>query len=277
MLRGWILWLWLGLLPLPLAANDDCESLGVVPDSLLRDRPVGQSAFLPGEELVFSVQYGLITAGEATMRVSPQIRQREGRATYEIVTTANSSKMFSSVYRVSDRVVSYMDTLHLHSVRFEKHLREGNYRKDLWIVFDQEGNTALIDGKRSCEVAPHVQDILSSLYYVRTLDLKVGQSVYVPNHDNGKNYPLEVKVLERETVSVDAGVFDCLVLEPVLMGDAIFKQKGRLKVWVTDDQFKMPVLMKTKIVVGAIASVLTHFKLGGSFAGSQPPAMQTVE
>ena len=254
-------------------AQGPCETIGTVVDSLRGERPVSRRVFAPAEELVFSVQYGLITAGEARMRISPQVRQREGRPTFEIVTTATSSKMFASVYPVNDRVVSYMDTLHLRSVRFEKHLREGTYKKDLWIVFDQENNEAHIDGERTCDVEPNVQDILSSLYYVRTLDLRVGESVYVPNHDNGKNYPLEVKVLQRERVTVDAGTFDCLVLEPVLMGDAIFKQKGRLKVWVTDDEVKMPVLMKSKIAVGAIASVLKEFKLGGRFAGSAPPAM----
>jgi hypothetical protein len=166
-----------------------------------------------------------------------------------------------------------MDTLHLHSVRFQKHLREGSYRKDLRIIFDQEAHKAHIDGKRTCDVEPHVQDILSSLYYVRTLDLEVGRSVYVPNHDNGKNYPLEIIVHGRERVTVDAGTFDTLVLEPVILGESIFQQKGRMKVWVTDDHIKMPVLMKTKIIVGSIAAVLEDFQLAEDDAGDRPPAM----
>jgi hypothetical protein len=163
--------------------------------------------------------------------------------------------------------------LNLDSVRFQKHLREGGYKKDLWIVFDQKKHLAHIDGKRVCEVEPHVQDILSSLYYVRTLDLEVGRSVYLPNHDNGKNYPLEIIVHKRERVTVDAGTFDTLVLEPVVLGESLFQQKGRMKVWVTDDAIKMPVLMKTKIIVGAIAVVLVDFQLGGADTQATPPAM----
>ena len=139
--------------------------------------------------------------------------------------------------------------------------------------FFQERHVAVIDGKRECDVEPHVQDILSSLYYVRTVPLEVGKSVYVPNHDNGKNYPLEVRVERRERVTVDAGTFDCLVVEPVLMGEAVFKQNGRVKVWLTDDELRMPVLLKSKVFVGAIAGVLTHFELGGRFRDSRPPAM----
>ena len=167
-----------------------------------------------------------------------------------------------------------MDTLALHSVRFEKHLREGKYTKDLWVVFDQEKGTAQIDGKRECTILANAQDVLSSFYYVRTLQLEPGQRIFIPNHDNGKNYAMEVQVHRRERVEVDAGVFDCLVLEPLLLGEAVFKQKGRLQVWVTDDDLKMPVLMKSEVLVGSIAAVLTEFELGGD--AETPPAMVTA-
>jgi len=255
------------------ASAQECETLGSAPDSLWTLRPPSHPAFHPGEKLTFSVQYGLISAGTATMSIAPQVRVREGRPTWEMTTTARSSKVFSTFFEVNDRIVSYMDTLHLHSVRFQKHLREGSYTKDIRIVFDQANHKVEIDGKTTCDVEPHVQDILSSLYYVRTLDLEVGRSVYVPNHDNGKNYPLEIIVHGRERVTVDAGTFDTLVLEPVILGDSIFQQKGRMKVWVTDDAIKMPVLMKTKIIVGAIAAVLTEFELGDGAGTVRPPAM----
>jgi hypothetical protein len=254
------------------AAAQDCQTLGTPPADA-GPRPASVVGWGPGEKLVFSIQYGLITAGEATLQVDSAIKTRQDRPTYHIVSNAASNSVFSNVYKVRDRVESYMDTTHLHSVRFEKHLREGDYKKDQLLVFDQEKHLAFIDEKRQCEVPPHVQDVLSSLYYVRTVPLEVGKSVYVPNHDNGKNYPLEIKVEKRERVTVDAGTFDCLVLEPVLMGEALFKQDGRLKVYVTDDTLRMPVLLKSKVFVGAIAAVLTRFELGGPARDGRPAAM----
>lgn len=255
------------------ASGADCETIGTLPENARVPRPPSHTAFGVGEKLVFSIQYGLITAGEATLEIERQIKVRQDRPTWHIVSQASSNATFSTVFRVRDRVESYMDTLELHSVRFEKHLREGNYKKDLLVQFDHQRGKAVIDGARECDVEPHVQDVLSSLYYVRTLDLQPGTSVYVPNHDNGKNYPLEIRVEGRERVTVDAGTFDCLILEPVLMGEAVFKQNGRLKVWVTDDAMHMPVLLKSKVFVGAIAGVLTRFELGGRFQGERPPAM----
>lgn len=244
------------------AAAEECELVGEMPDSLSMVRPSSTVRFRPGEYLEFSVQYGLVNAGRATMQIHPKIRIRGGRPTFHFITTATSNKMFSTFFSVNDRVESFMDTLALRSVRFEKHLREGNYRKDLLVLFDQENQTASIDGKRECEVLENVQDVLSSFYYVRTLELKPGSRFYVPNHDNGKNYPMQVTVHKRERVTVDAGTFDCLVLEPVVLGEALFNQKGRLRVWVTDDEVKMPVLMKSKVLVGSIAAVLKDYRLG---------------
>ena len=255
------------------AAAPECTSLGTLPDSLRTSRSASVVGFGPGEKLVFSVQYGLITAGEATLEVDSRIKERDNRPTYHIVTSAASSPVFSKFFKVRDRVESFMDTLELRSVRFEKHLREGDYRKDLLLVFDQEQHKVTIDGSRVCDVEPNVQDILSSLYFVRTLPLEPGRSVYLPNHDNGKNYPLEIRIEGRERVTVDAGTFDCVVVEPILLGEAVFKQNGRVKVWMTDDVLHMPVLLKSKVMVGAIAGVLTHFELGGRFRDTKPPAM----
>jgi hypothetical protein len=99
------------------------------------------------------------------------------------------------------------------------------------------------------------------MYYVRTLPLEPGQSISIANHTDGKNYPLIVKVLGRERVKVDAGEFDCIVVEPILRGPGVFQQKGRLTVWLTDDHRRMPVLMKSKVVIGHVAAILKSYKV----------------
>ena len=88
------------------------------------------------------------------------------------------------------------------------------------------------------------------------------QSVFFDNFTDGELYPLEVKVLEKETITVEAGTFDCLVLEPLTKSVGVFKHEGRLTVWLTDDRLRMPILMKSKIVVGSVVAELTDFELG---------------
>jgi hypothetical protein len=225
-------------------------------------RVVTNQAFGVGEKLEFSVGYGLIKAGTAVMEI-PEIVKFSGKKCYHIISTARSNKFFSVFFKVEDKVESFMDVHGLYSLGFDKHLREGKFKSDISMLFDQENHLALYDNSRDTFSVPaYVQDILSTLYYVRTQDLKVGQSLFVDNHADKKNYPLEVKVLRKESVKVAAGSFNCVVVEPILKASGIFQQKGRLTVWLTDDQVKMPVLMKSKVVIGSISTELTNYKLG---------------
>lgn len=210
-----------------------------------------------GEKLLFSVEYGLITAGEATLETR-NVADIDSIDCYRIVSDARTNGFFSKFYKVRDRYESFIDTTNLVSVRYEKHIREGDFKRDQVVNFDQRAHTATYSDK-VVPIAPRTHDVLSALYYVRTLPLEVGQSISLANHTDGKNYPLVIKVHRRETVTVDAGTFDCLVVEPMLRGPGLFTQKGRLTVWLTDDKYRMPVLMKSRVVIGHIAAVLKEY------------------
>ena len=65
-------------------------------------------------------------------------------------------------------------------------------------------------------------------------------------------------------MKVEAGTFDCLVVEPVQETAGLFKHKGKLKVWMTDDDRKMPVLMKSKVLVGYLSAELIRYVVPGN-------------
>ncbi|MCK4237348.1 MAG: DUF3108 domain-containing protein, partial [Candidatus Krumholzibacteria bacterium] len=164
------------------------------------------------------------------------------------------------IFKVRDRVESFIDYDNLFSLRFEKHLREGKFRRDEKVRFDQKNHIAIYDDKEF-RIAPNTQDFLLALYYIRTLHIDVGQAVALANHTSGKNYPIYIRVLRRERVSVIAGEFDCIVVEPVLQTPSIFEQKGKLTIWLTDDKVRMPVLMQSKVLIGSFEAVLKEYVL----------------
>lgn len=223
-------------------------------------RPVRNLSFGVGEELFFDINYGFINAGSAQMRVL-DIVEWAGRPCYYIQTQAHSNSFFSSIFPVNDTVETIVDAVGLYSWHFEKRLREGSYASDRVYTFDQLNNLAFYEND-TLPAPKFVQDVLSSFYYVRTLDLKIGETVTVDNFSRGKHAPLEVKVLRKETVETKAGEFDCIVVEPLLQAAGVFRHEGKLTVWLTDDKLKMPVQMKSKVLVGAISATLTDFKLG---------------
>lgn len=240
-----------------------------VPDSIYQMADVPDSeidsllpVFVPfgeGEKFTYNVQYGIVNAGEATLEVR-NISVVDSIACYNIVSNARTNDVFSVFFKVRDRFVSLMDTTALVSVRYEKNIREGKFKRQEAVRFDQKKHKATYKDK-VVVIAPRTQDVLTSMYYIRTLPLKVGQSIALANHTDGKNYPLVVRVLRKERITVEAGTFDCLVVEPFLRGPAIFNQKGRLTVWMTDDRYKIPVLMKSKVIIGAVSAVLKDFRI----------------
>jgi len=75
-------------------------------------------------------------------------------------------------------------------------------------------------------------------------------------------YPLVVHVLKREKIKVPAGKFDCLVVEPFLRGPGIFISKGKkLVVWLTADERRIPVRMRSEVFIGHVSAELTDYDL----------------
>lgn len=223
--------------------------------------------YAKGEQLVFSIDYGPVNAGEASLEVIDVI-DSGGYTSWHVESKARSNRFFDAFYQVRDKVVSHIDVHTLSSRYFSKRLREGDYRKNVAIRFDPATDTAhYLDG-REFPVPPDVHDVLSAFYFVRTIDLEVGRSQSIKTHSSHRNYDLEVKVHGRETIEVPAGEFDCFIVEPVLLGEGLFQFEGQVTIWITADERRIPVLMKTRVKVGAIDASLKCWVPGEGKAGS---------
>ena len=223
-----------------------------------RFRSIENRAFQTGEFLEFEIGWKFIRAGKATMSVSDTVFN--DRACYLIKTTARSSSTIDLFFRVRDRVESVVDREGFFPWKFKKHLREGKFRRDRATLFDPYQYLAFVK-KDTVKTPPYVQDILSSFYYVRTLPLEVGKHYDIDNISDKKIYPLRVLVHKKEQIRVPAGRFDCIVVEPVLRGEGLFNQKGRLTIWLTDDVLKIPVMMKSEVFIGTVDVKLTKLKI----------------
>jgi len=233
-----------------------------------RTHPYLAEAIRPGERLVFSVRYGPIRAGTATIAVDGT-EVVEGDTCFHYVTTAESNDFFSTFFQVRDRVESFASMRDLLPRRFEKHLREGDYQRDEVVRFDQRNHLAIYDDGRIVEILPETHDVLSAFFEARTRALRPGDVIYLECHADGRNYPLKTHVYRRERVSVPAGAFDCLVVEPMLRTPGLFRHQGSLTLWLTDDARRIPVQMKSKLPIGSIAVVLTEMQEGPALGSKE--------
>ncbi len=229
-------------------------------------RFVPNSAWGPGERFVFSVQYGIMRAGTASLSVTGP-EDMDGLLAYRITAEARSNPVFDNFFPVRDVNESHLDVFQLHTLRYFKDLSEGSYARREETVFHQEEGFAEYPDETDPEkmedpIPPHALDVLGAFYYARTLSFDVGDRFSMDVHVDNDNYPLWVNVLESNTIRTPAGTFRCLLLKPELRGDGIFKQQGEILVWVTDDERHMPVLMTASMVIGEISCLLESYTPG---------------
>lgn len=224
-------------------------------------RTISQTAFGLGEHLVFDVGFSFIKAGEAVMAI-PSLENISGREAYKIVFTVNTTPIFSLFFRVEDRHETVMDVHGLFPWRFSQKIREGRYRRDFEAEFDQRNNIARAN-KKEYPIPPYVQDVVSAFYYARTFDyakMRIGDKIYLENFYKDSTYPLAVKFLGYQRLTVKAGTFDCVIIEPLIKEGGLFKSEGRIIIWLTNDERRIPIKVSTKVVIGTIDAELREFR-----------------
>lgn len=228
--------------------------------------PEVNAPWMKGEKLTFSLGWGFITAGTATLEVKPIAGGKT-----EFLTFATGNKTINKIYPVADTIYTRVRNKGLMTEVFRKHLHEGSYHNTSVIRFDRKGEKAWLSDtvftdmktrkvKRSADTAVAIQgmehSIMSAFYLVRTLPLKVGETSRFSAVSGKKRYELKVVVHGKETLKTDVGTVNTLKVEPMLDGDGIFNSKGRIFIWFTDDERRVPVLMECEIALGSIKASL---------------------
>ncbi len=234
---------------------------GIVSGQIKKFRKVENKAFTVGEKLTFDVRYGFVVAGTAVMAI-PKMKRIFGRDVFHVVFRVNSVPAFDPFYKVRDRYETYLDKEGLFPWRFEQHIREGGFKRDFSAFFDQRRGIAKTS-EGSYKIPPYVNDIVSAFYLARTFDYsdkKVGDRFHLENFYKDKVYPLDVVYLGKETITVEAGTFKCIMVEPLVVEGGLFKSEGNIIIWLTDDDLKIPVKVKTKVIIGSIDAELTAYE-----------------
>lgn len=220
-----------------------------------------------GEQLKYGLYYSFVKVGTAYIK-NRGLVDVNGRPAYVIQTSAFSASVIDSVFKVRDINLSWLDAQNFYSLGYSQSLREGRYQRDEWVLFDYDTNTyrgevVKKSGTRafSGTLTTRVLDMLTSLYFVRGQDLENGKDVVFDILNREEQYPLVVKVIGRETVKTPAGKFKCVIVEPQFRGEGIFVSKGKsLQVWLTDDERKLPVKMKTEVFIGSVSAELLEYR-----------------
>ena len=223
------------------------------------------AAFSVPERLEFELAYSGITAGHAVQEV------RQVNNEIQIVSTAKSADWLRYFFPVDDHIESYLNPgpppFYIGAPRlYQERKHEGKTITNREVRFDRLKLEATASDHRNREekiqpITKRTYDMLSSFFYFRTIPLQVGTSYFIDIYDWNRIWNTEVKVLRREELVTRLGRFKTIVIHPLLKSEGIFARTGDIFIWLTDDDRRLPVQMKSKVVVGSITATLT----GGSY------------
>lgn len=231
--------------------------------SAIKYRSISHKAFKVGEKLTYRLHYGFIDAGEAVMEVKSTNKKVKGRNLLHVVGTGRTLGSFNWMFKVNDRYESYIDSEGVFPWMFIRRVDEGGFKINQDYIFKQNENKVKTQDKEEYKVTEGIQDMLSSFYYARTIDFKqakIGQEFAMDMFLDNELFPFKIKYMGTEVIRTRKGKFDCIILRPLMMKGRVWETEESMTIWVTNDNNKVPILMKTKIAVGSVKATLTNWE-----------------
>jgi hypothetical protein len=228
-------------------------------------REVDNFSFALGEKLEYRVHYGLLNAATATMEIGNSVVYRNQRPCYKVDIWGRSVGVFDLITRINDNWGTYIDTSAIIPHGFYRILEEGRYRKFEYVDFDhqnQQATTTILDKVTKkprnvtvTDIPKNVQDMVSGYYYIRTLDFsnkKAGEVITIDAFFDEEKYDFSIRYLGKETLKTKLGKFRTIVLQPLLPKNGLFTGEDAIKIWMSDDNNKIPLKVKASMFVGAV-------------------------
>jgi hypothetical protein len=215
----------------------------------------------PGEKLTFEVRWSFILAGEVTLEILPY-EEIDGLPAYHFLMTARTSKLVDIFYKVRDRMDSFTDIDMSHALRYIK-LHKG---REATVLFDWEKKEAQLisDGNvtNSTQIENNTFDPLSVFYVFRTAQPDKNNEITVYVADGKKTVKGTAKKIKMEKIKVNGNPFNAVLYEPRMegVGGVFEKSEGaKMEIWVTDDDLRIPVRIKSKVAVGSFVADLVSY------------------
>lgn len=227
--------------------------------------PVEPGLWFPiGEKLTYRVYWGVIPVG--TSVATTEWVEYEGKMVIAVRFRSRTNKVLRKLYPVDDFIESLIDPETFLPLRYTKQLNEGRYHCDEVTHFDHEGGMARFYSKRKDRhkeypILGDTRDMVSFMYYIRgqAARFKVGEKENFMVMADEKLYDLLVEPLREEKVKLPQyGRVSSVRLEPEASLNEVFVRKGKLWLWVSDDDRRIVIRVQAKVPVASVKILLAN-------------------
>jgi len=214
--------------------------------------------FSVGEQLQYDVRFGKLHVGSGAMEVLPMDTVR-GHTVWHTVFRISGGVPF---YHVNDHYESWQDVTTLSSLRYWQDIDEGSYEpKRHYEIFPSLEE--YVEGTKPPQPSvPHPLDDGSFVYFLRTIPLRVGMDTTFNDYFRKDRNPVRIRVLRREVITVPAGRFNAIVVQPEINAKGIFSEGGNAQIWLSDDDSRIMLQMKSRLSFGSLNLYLKSYRPG---------------
>jgi len=229
-------------------------------------------AFKTGEFLKYKIHYGLLGAGFMSLKTESSVLNDE--KLFHINGKGWTTGVVDFIFPVEDNYQTYFFKKTVQPYLFIRKINEGGYIKNKEIYFDfQKHQAKVIDYKHNTKkyffIQNDVQDMLSSLFYLRSLDLsnlKTNDIITLNMFYDEQMNKIKLRYSGKEIIQTKFGKVKTLIFKPMVQSGRIFKDEETVTIWITDDKNKIPIKIKAAILVGSVKAELIEYKgLANSF------------
>ncbi len=220
-----------------------------------------------GETLKYWAYYdapllGKVYAGKATLELSKDKDRFDGRRTFHAIGKGRSTGTFDFFFKVRDRFESWFDEDSFRPYRFIRRTSEGGYKVEDDVDFDYYKMTAR-SRQKSLKISFNTQDMVSAFYFARTLDMEgmeVDDQFPIDFYLDDSVYTSVIIYKGIEIVETSIGKFRCMKFMPMVIAGEVFDNPYPMSLWITDDRNRIPILIKSEIIVGSVKGELYEYK-----------------
>lgn len=232
--------------------------------------------FQAGEEMTYDLyfKYGIIYTKAGTSSLKTVAEKYNGTDAYKMTLLAQSTGTVRKLFSLNDTLSCYT-TKDLVPLAYLKDAFEGKDYTQEHVRYTYNGQGGVsINTKRhkngnfrfdetitsnSC-----MYDMMSVVFYARTLDytsMKKGDTSKVDFISGKKKVNMIIEYDGIETVDAnDDKKYSCIKLVLSIMDDAFSDKKEAMKVYITNDNNRMPVRLDSKLNIGSTRAILKSYK-----------------
>ncbi len=202
------------------------------------------------EKLTYLIEWHAVNAGTAVIQLS-----RAAQNNWQFDLDLQSAGLVTRLYKVSDKY-KMIGTSHFCALSTFLDAQEGKRHHQTQLTFraaphkvdyyehDLVRNATV---RKELSIAPCTHDVIGALATLRTIDLQPGKTAILPVTDGKKMVNARVDAQAKEKITVGSKTYQTVRYEAFLFDNVLYKRKGRLFIWATDDADRLPVQMRVQM------------------------------